>query len=133
MRFDHGDHQLMNKSDHSGADDAPLSYRGARRILGLVVLLVVGAFILHALESILLLFAVVFLLAMVLNPIVVWLRRHGIPRILAVILVLIVLAGTIVLFAIPPLANQIKSVEHGAPHVWQGIRARMAALAQSYP
>jgi hypothetical protein len=49
----------MNKSDHFSADDAPLSYRGARRILGLVVLLVVGAFILRALESILLLFATV--------------------------------------------------------------------------
>src|SRR6266478_6026090 len=104
----------MNKSDHSGADDAPLSYRGARRIVGLVILIVVGAFILHALESVLLLFAVVFLLAMVLNPIVVSLQRHGIPRVLAVVLVilaLIVVAGTIVLFAIPPLANQKSYVD----------------------
>src|SRR5438132_2592615 len=126
----------MNKSDHSGADDAPLSYRGARRIVGLVVLLVVGAFILHSLESVLLLFAVVFLLAMVLNPIVVSLQRRGIPRVLAVVLVilaLIVVAGTIVLFAIPPLANQINGMVQSAPHVWQGIRARMIALAQSYP
>jgi predicted PurR-regulated permease PerM len=73
---------------------------------------------------------------MVLNPIVVSLQRYGIPRILAVVLVilaLIVLAGTIVLFAIPPLANQINGMVQSAPHVWQGIRGRMTALAQSYP
>lgn len=126
----------MNRSDHFGSDDAPLSYRGARRILGLVVLLVVGAFVLRALESVLLLFAIVLLLAMVLNPVVVSLQRHGLPRVLAVVLVifaLIIVTGTIVLFAIPPLANQINGVVQSAPHVWQGIRTRMTALAQSYP
>src|SRR5258708_22061176 len=124
----------MNKSDHSGADDTPLSYRGARRILRLVVLLVVGAFIVHALESVLLLFAVVFLLAMVLNPIVVSLHRHGIPRILAVVLVilaLIVVAGTLLLFAIPPLAHQIHGIVQSAPHVWQGNPGPMTSLVPS--
>ena len=60
--------------------DAPLSYRGARQLLGLIVLLVISAFILRALESVLLLFAIVLLVAMVLNPIVVWLQRHRFPR-----------------------------------------------------
>ena len=41
--------------------NAPLSYRGARQLLGLIVLLVISAFILRALESVLLLFAIVFL------------------------------------------------------------------------
>jgi predicted PurR-regulated permease PerM len=116
--------------------NAPLSYRGARQLLGLVVLLVIIAFILRALESVLLLFAIVFLLAMVLNPIVVWLQRHRVPRGLAVAIVilgLLVVAATVILFAVPPLAKQVNSLVQNAPHVWDGIRARMDALGQRYP
>ena len=40
----------MNKSDHDADEHAPLSYRGARRILGLVVLLIILAFILRSLQ-----------------------------------------------------------------------------------
>jgi putative permease len=116
--------------------DAPLSYRGARQLLGLIVLLVIIAFILHALESVLLLFAIVFLLAMVLNPIVVWLQRHRFPRGVAVALVilgLLVVVATVALFAIPPLARQVNSLVQNAPHVWDGIRARVDALGEKYP
>lgn len=126
----------MEPLDRSIAQDAPLSYRGARQILALVVLLVIAAFILRALESVLLLFAIVFLLAMVLNPIVVWLQRRRFPRGLAVavvILGLLVVVVTVVLFAIPPLARQINSLAQNAPHVWDGIRARMDALGERYP
>src|ERR1700730_5309738 len=126
----------MNKSDHTDDEHAPLSYRGARRILGLAVLLVIAAFILHSLESVLLLFAIVFLLAMVLNPLVIWLEKRRLPRIAAVVQVmfaLVAVAATIVLFAIPPLANQVNGLVQNAPHVWEGIRARMDSLAQSYP
>ena len=117
-------------------EHAPLSYRGARRIVGLIVLLIIGWFILRSLESVLLLFAIVFLLAMVLNPVVVWLERRRLPRIAAVAVVMLALlavAGTIVLFAIPPLAKQVNGLIHNAPQVWQGIRTRMDSLAASYP
>jgi putative permease len=126
----------MEPSHRPIDQDAPLSYRGARQLLGLIVLLVIIAFMLHALESVLLLFAIVFLLAMVLNPIVVWLQRHRFPRGLAVALVilgLLVVAATVVLFAIPPLARQVNSLVQNAPHVWDGIRARMDALGEKYP
>ena len=116
--------------------NTPLSYRGARQLLGLIVLLVIIAFILRALESVLLLFAIVFLVAMVLNPIVVWLQRHRFPRGLAVALVLLgllVVIATVVLFAIPPLARQLNSLVQNTPQVWDGIRARMDALGQKYP
>lgn len=141
MRLAHAfflrEHRIpMNKSDQIDEERAPLSYRGARRILGLVVLLVIAAFVVHSLQSVLLLFAIVFLLAMVLNPIVVWLQRKRLPRVVAVILVMLALigvAGTIILFAIPPLANQVNGLVQNAPHVWEGIRARMNSLAQNYP
>jgi len=126
----------MSKSDPNDEDHALLSYRGARRIVWLVVLLVIAAFILSSLKSILLLFAIVFLLAMVLNPVVTWLERRHVPRIAAVILVMLAflaVLGTIVLFAIPPLANQVNGLVQNAPHVWQGIRARMDSLARTYP
>jgi putative permease len=126
----------MNKAEPNDEDHAPLSYRGARRIVWLVVLLVIAAFILSSLQSILLLFAIVFLLAMVLNPLVVWLERRRVPRIAAVLLVILALlavAATIVLFAIPPLVNQVNGLVQNAPHVWQGIRARMDSLARTYP
>lgn len=126
----------MESPDRSIPQDAPLSYRGARQLLGLIVLLVIIAFILRELESVLLLFAIVFLVAMVLNPIVVWLQRHRFPRALAVALVilgLLVVAATVVLFAIPPLARQVNSLVQNTPQVWNGIRIRIDALGQKYP
>ena len=114
----------------------PLSYRGARRIVGLVLLLLVIWIVLHALQSVILLFAVVFLLAAVLNPAVVWLEKHRVPRVAAVaivVLALIAVVVTIVVFAIPPLATQVQGLIKNAPTTWQNIRARMTSLAQTYP
>src|SRR5207249_12195038 len=117
----------MNEPDHEN-QDTPLSYRGAWRIVWLVFLLIVVFLILRALQPVNLLFALVFLLAMVLNPIVVWLRKRHVPRLLSVILLMLALfavAGTIVLFGIPPLSRQSQELMHSAPRVWQGIRARI--------
>jgi predicted PurR-regulated permease PerM len=60
----------MKESDHEN-QHAPLSYHGARRIVWLVFLLIVLWLIVCSLQPMILLFALVFLLAMVLNPIVV--------------------------------------------------------------
>jgi putative permease len=125
----------MNATEYA-EDNRPLTNYGARRIVWLVVFLIVGWFILRSLQSVVLLFAVVFLLAIVLNPIVVWLQKHRVPRIAAVILVMLALfavAGTIILFAVPPLVNQVQGLIHNAPQVWQGIRTRMDSLARNYP
>jgi predicted PurR-regulated permease PerM len=116
--------------------EAPLSYHGARRIVWLIFLLVIAWLVLRSLQSVVLLFAIVFLLAMVLNPIVVWLQKHHVPRLASVVLLmfaLLAVAGTIVLFAIPPLAKQSQELVHSAPTVWQGIRTRIESLAQNYP
>jgi predicted PurR-regulated permease PerM len=115
---------------------APLSYDGAWRIVWLVFLLIIIWLILRALQPVIVLFALVFLLAMVLNPIVVWLRKHRVPRLLSVILLmlgLIAVAGTIVVFAIPPLSRQSQELMRNAPRVWQGIRTRIESLTKNYP
>jgi predicted PurR-regulated permease PerM len=125
----------MKESDHND-QHAPLSYQGAWRIVWLVFLLVVFWLILHALQDVILLFALVFLLAMVLNPIVVWLEKQHVPRFVSVILLilaLIAVTATIAIFAIPPLARQTQELVRSAPNVWQGIRGRIESLTLNYP
>jgi len=126
----------MNRPTEEFEDHAALTYRGARRIVGLVLILLLIWAVLHALQSILLLFAVVFLLAAVLNPAVIWLEKRRCPRIVAVALVVLALIAvvvTIVLFAIPSLASQTEGLIRSAPATWQNIRTRLTSLAQSYP
>jgi predicted PurR-regulated permease PerM len=125
----------MNEPDRED-QHAPLSYHGVRRIVWLVFWLIIAWSVLRSLEPVILLFALVFLLAMVLNPIVVWMHKWHVPRFVSVILLmfaLIALVGTIVLFAIPPLARQTQELMHSAPGVWQGIRNRIESLTQNYP
>src|SRR5215472_9700662 len=69
----------MNEKHHE-EPHTPLSYHGAWRIVWLVFLLFIVWLILRALQPVILLFALVLLLAMVLNPIVVWLQKHRVPR-----------------------------------------------------
>jgi putative permease len=126
----------MNQSDPALDDRTPLTYRGARRIVGLIVLLIIGWLILSSLQSVLLLFAIVFLLAMVLNPVVVWLQRRGVRRLVSVVLLLIglvVLIAILAVFAIPPVMDQLQELIRRAPDVWHKIRMRLDLLAQRYP
>ena len=126
---------FMKESDHEN-QHAPLSYHGAWRIVWMVFLLIVLWLIVRALEPVILLFALVFLLAMVLNPIVVWLGKHRFPRFVSVILLilaLITITATIIVFAIPPLARQTQELVRSAPTVWHGIRTRIESLTRNYP
>src|SRR5215475_8121370 len=125
----------MKESDHED-QHAPLSYHGAWRIVWMVFLLIVLWLILRSLEPVILLFALVFLLAMVLNPIVVWLEKRHLPRFVSVVLLilaLIAITATIVIFAIPPLARQTQELVRSAPTVWHGIRVRIESLTRNYP
>ncbi len=114
----------------------PFTYRDARRLLILVVLLTVTWMLLRALVPVLLLFGIVILLAMVLNPLVVWLERHRVPRGFGVALVLAGLAAVAVLVvavAVPTFADQLQLLVHRAPGAWQDIRARIAEFTHRYP
>jgi hypothetical protein len=125
----------MNET-HREDPHAPLSYYGARRIVWLVFFVFIIWLMLRALQPVILLFAVVFLLAMVLNPIVVWLQKHRVPRFVGVILVMLALIAvttTIILFAIPPMSRQLQELMHSTPNMWQGIRTRIESLTKNYP
>jgi predicted PurR-regulated permease PerM len=125
----------MNET-HREDPHAPLSYYGARRIVWLIFFIFIIWLILRALQPVILLFALVFLLAMVLNPIVVWLQKHRVPRVVGVIMVMLALIAvttTVILFAIPPLSRQLQELMHSTPNMWQSIRSRIESLTQNYP
>ena len=126
---------VMNET-HRDDPHAPLSYYGAWRIVWLVFFLFIVWLILRDLQPVILLFGLAFLVAMVLNPIVVWLQKHYVPRFVSVILLILALfavATTIVVFAIPPLARQTQELVRSAPNVWQGVRTRIESLTRNYP
>jgi predicted PurR-regulated permease PerM len=125
----------MNQQ-HPEDQYVPLSYHGAWRIVWLVFFLFIVWLILRALQPVILLFALVFLVAMVLNPMVVWLHKHRVPRFAGVILLvlaLITLTTTIVVFAIPPLTSQMQELLRSAPKLAQGLQTRIESLTRSYP
>jgi putative permease len=127
---------MTTRANQQHEEYGHFSYRDGRRLLILVVLLIVSWMLLRALVPVLLLFGIVILLAMVLNPLVVWLEQHRVPRGLGVALVLMGLAAIAILIvavAVPTFADQLQLLVHRAPGAWQSIRTHMADLAQRYP
>jgi predicted PurR-regulated permease PerM len=127
----------MTTADQRVHDEhGPFTYRDARRLLILIVILIAGWLLLRALVPVLLLFGIVILLAMVLNPLVVALERRRIPRPIGAALVLIALAAIVVLVvavAVPTFTNELQSLIQRLPGAWQSIRGHIADLAERYP
>jgi predicted PurR-regulated permease PerM len=121
-----------SQADHS----RPLSYADLRRFFGLVVAMLLAASLIHAIAPILLLFATVFLLAMVLNPLVTWLEGRGLSRSVAVVCVIVSLLAvlTLVMWLIVPLMwEQITQLIQRVP-VYEGrIRAQLERFNRKYP
>src|ERR1700745_1955125 len=114
----------------------PFTYRDARRLLILTVLLIAGWILVRALVPVLLLFGMVILLAMVLNPLVVHLESRRVPRPAGVAIVLVALATILVLVvavALPTFTNKVQSLLQRIPSAWQSIRGHIADFAQRYP
>jgi putative permease len=114
----------------------PLSYTDLKRWLGFLVLLISAALLAWALKSILLLFAVVFLVAMVLNPIVAFLEKRRIHRGLAVVLLALAFVAVFALaisFLIPPLLTQLDELIRQTPEACNRVQAQVQAFGQRYP
>jgi|HubBroStandDraft_2_1064218.scaffolds.fasta_scaffold122393_1 predicted PurR-regulated permease PerM len=127
-------HNEENQSTE--VDRSPLTFTDLKRWLGLLVLLISAALLAWALKSILLLFAVVFLVAMVLNPIVAFLQRRRIHRGLAVALLALALVAVFALalsFLIPPLLTQVDELIRQTPKAWNRVQAQVQAFGQRYP
>jgi putative permease len=127
----------MAKTEQQQHDElGPFTYRDARRLLVLIVLLLVGWLLLRALVPVLLLFGIVILLAMVLNPLVVALERRRVHRPVGVALVLVTLAAIAVLVvavAVPTFTDELQSLIQRVPGAWQSIRGHIADFAERYP
>ena len=123
---------LPEKHDEHG----PFTYRDGRRLLILIVLLIAGWLLLRALVPVLLLFGIVILLAMVLNPLVVYLGtpthsstnwrcacpdRASSDR------------GLGVAVAVPTFTDQLQLLIQRAPGAWQSIRGHIADFTGRYP
>ena len=127
-------HNEENQSTE--VDRSPLTLTDLKRWLGLLVLLISAGLLAWALQSILLLFAVVFLVAMVLNPIVAFLQRRRIHRGLAVALLALALVAVFALalsFLIPPLLSQVDELIRQTPKAWNRVQAQVQAFGQRYP
>jgi predicted PurR-regulated permease PerM len=114
----------------------PLSYADLRRFLGLCATVAFLALLIWALGPTLLLFSVVFLLAMVLNPLVVALEKRGLKRGLAVMLVMVALIGITVLLmwlVVPPLLYEINKLVQKMPTYSERIQAQIKQLSVNYP
>lgn len=126
----------MNAPDRTPEVRRSLTYGDASRIIGFVLLLLIGWFLVRSLQSTLLLFAVVFLVAMVLNPIIIWLETHRIPRVAGVVLLLVgllILAVLVTIAAGPPLVSELHDFGGRAPAVWHDVHARIDSSVESYP
>jgi len=127
---------VTNNPQQQHDETGPFTYRDARRLLVLIVLLIAAWIVLSSLVPVLLLFGIVILLAMVLNPVVVRLERHRVPRPVSVALVLLgllAIATLIIAVAVPIFADQLQTLVRRAPGAWQSIRTHIADLAQRYP
>ena len=127
---------MTNNPQQQHDETGPFTYRDARRLLVLIVLLIAAWIVLSSLVPVLLLFGIVILLAMVLNPVVVRLERHRVPRPVSVALVLLgllAIAALISAVAVPIFADQLQTLVRRAPGAWQSIRTHIADLAQRYP
>src|SRR5438046_6034630 len=91
---------LPEKHDELG----PFAYRDGRRLLILIVLLLASWLLLRALVPVLLLFGIVVLLAMVLNPLGVYLDRRRVPGLADVALVVIAPGPLLVLLVVVSVA-----------------------------
>src|ERR1700724_1547894 len=121
----------MEEGDH-----VPLTYADLKRWLRLLVLLILAACLAWVLKPILLLFAVVILLAMVLNPVIASLERKGIKRGLAVLLLAVIFVGVLALvfwLLIPPLLEQLNELIRRTPEYWNRLQTQSEAFSQRYP
>jgi predicted PurR-regulated permease PerM len=127
---------LDERRDEAKDHERPLSYADLRRFLLLVSGVIFFALLVGALGKVLLLFAVVFFVAAVLNTPVSWLARCGLKRGLAVLLVLLIVlgfSGGVLALIVPRILEQSNQLAARAPDYGIRIQQQMNALSQRYP
>lgn len=134
--------ETLTETQSSMPEARPSLYQpgGLSRELTRVVLLIFALVSLwqlsHQLVEILLMFAMVFLLAVILNSVVVSLEKRGVRRGLAVGLIMLCFIGGVALggwLIVPPALKQANQLVAKAPTYWKTIRSRIGEMEKSYP
>jgi putative permease len=153
VRDPHPNGRLLSVLQRSPDPDDPLTQKETRllpdeqdweraifRALRKAIFLAVGLYVLfqfvEAVTFLLLFFALVLLLAAVLNPIVVRLQRHRVPRPIGAVLVVAAIVGGLVAVlwvAVPPLIDQGQQLVKDAPALWNSLRDRLERFLTAHP
>ncbi len=113
-----------------------LTYADLRRTVVLVFILLGVVTMAGPLTTLLLFFLLVFILAAVMNPVVVWLQKRGVPRLIGAIgIVVLVLAffGTLVALMLPPLLDEGSHLFAGLDAKQQRIEGYMESTLRRFP
>lgn len=123
-------------STANNSDRLPLTYGGLKRWLGLLLLLGLSALVAWHLKPVLLLFALVFLVAMVLNPLVAFLQGKGLRRPIGVALLAVVFVVLFVLaiwFLIPAVLDQADELLKQFPKAATRVQSEILDYSHRYP
>lgn len=128
--------QTENEPANTNSSERSLSYGDLVRWFVIVALVALGVTLALAIRETLLLFAIAFLLAMVLNPGVALLERHGLKRGIAVVLLIVGLlaisaAGAFLI--IPPFFEQLQQLIEQIPSEWSRIYEQIQGWIKTYP
>jgi predicted PurR-regulated permease PerM len=128
--------QMENGSSDDHGADRPLSYADLVRWFVIVALVALGVAVAIAIKETLLLFAIAFLIAMVLNPAVALLERRGLRRGLAVgllIIVLLAILALVVFLIVPPFFEQLQQLIEQVPGEWRQLYEQIQGWIKTYP
>jgi putative permease len=128
-------HTEMDPTD-TNPDQRSLSYGDLVRWLIIVALVALSIAVAIAIKETLLLFAIAFLIAMVLNPGVALLEQHGLKRGVAVVLLLIVLLAILALavfLVVPPFFEQLQQLIEQLPGEWKRLYEQIQGWIKTYP
>ena len=113
-----------------------MSYGDLLRWFVIVALVGLGIALAFAIKETLLLFAVAFLIAMVLNPGVALLERRGLKRGLACVLLIVVLLAIVAAVAflvVPPFFEQLQQLMEQVPSEWNRLYEQIQGWIKTYP
>jgi len=105
---------------------------GMKATAGVLTVVALAELLLKA-RSVLILIGLAFFIAAGLDPVVVWLTRHGLRRWMAVIIVLLALlalVGGFIAAAIPPVASQTTTLIKDLPHYAQQLQNHNSSLGR---
>jgi putative permease len=128
--------QIENGSNDDHDANRPLSYADLVRWFIIVALVALGVAVAIAIKEVLLLFAIAFLIVMVLNPAVTRLQRRGLKRGLAVgllIIVLLAILALVVFLVAPPFFEQLQQLIEQIPGEWSRLYEQVLGWIKTYP